>query len=105
MRINEQITRLEYLSIMGGNKWTDFFKSEEELMDSLRNIDLRYFDFKHTNTPVIHCGIKGYEYIVSFSEKVKKGENLTKKQITQTKRLACQIKLAEVKSNDFFKNI
>lgn len=105
MRINEQITRLEHLSIMGGNKWTDFFKSEEELMDSLKNIDLRYFDFKYTNTPIIHCDIKGYVYIIPFSEKVKKGEILTKKQITQAKRLACQIKLAEVKSNDFFKNI
>lgn len=74
-------------------------------MDSLKNIDLRYFDFKYTNTPTIHCDIKGYVYIIPFSEKVKKGEILTKKQITQAKRLACQIKLAEVKSNDFFKNI
>ena len=105
MRINEQITRLEHLSIMGGNKWTDFFKSEEELMDSLKNIDLRYFNFKYTNTPTIHCDIKGYVYIIPFSEKVKKGEILTKKQITQAKGLACQIKLAEVRSNDFFKNI
>ena len=59
MRINEELTRLERLSIVGGNKWTDFFKSEDKLVESLRNIDLRFFDFKYTNTPTIYCGIKG----------------------------------------------
>lgn len=106
MRINEELTRLERLSIVGGNKWTDFFKSEDELVESLKNIDLRFFDFKYTNTPTIYCGIKGYGYIIPFSEQVKKGESLSKKQLTQAKRLACQIKLTEVKSNNFqYKNI
>ncbi len=104
MNINEEITRLERMSIMGGNKWTDFFKSEDELIESLKNINLDFFDFKITNTPLIYCGVKGFGYIIPFSEQVKKGEGLTKKQMTQAKRLACQIKLAEVKSNDYFKN-
>lgn len=96
--LNKELTKIERKSIMGGNKWTDFYETEKDLIEGLRNIDLDIFDFEKTNIPLVNCGIKGYGYIIPFCKKVQEGAELTTRQITQAKRLACQIKLAEIKS-------
>ena len=68
--------------------WKTYFESEEEIVKTLELIvtEIKFEDY-----------INGYEYINSFSKQVREGKTLTKKQITQCKRLASQIKLAYVK--------
>ena len=68
--------------------WKTYFESEEEIVKTLELIvtEIKFEDY-----------INGYEYINSFSKQVREGKTLTKKQITQCKRLASQIKLAYIK--------
>lgn len=68
--------------------WKTYFESEEEIVKTLELIttEIKFEDY-----------INGYEYINSFARQVRQGKTLTKKQITQCKRLASQIKLAYVK--------
>ena len=68
--------------------WRTYFESEEEIVETLKLIvtEIKFEDY-----------INGYEYINSFSKQVREGKTLTKKQITQCKRLASQIKLAYVR--------
>lgn len=68
--------------------WKTYFESEEEIINTLKMIttEIKFEDY-----------INGYEYINSFARQVRQGKTLTKKQITQCKRLASQIKLAYVK--------
>ena len=68
--------------------WKTYFESEEEIVKTLELIttEIKFEDY-----------INGYEYINSFSKQVREGKTLTKKQLTQCKRLASQIKLAYVK--------
>ena len=65
-----------------------YFESEEEIVKTLELIttEIKFEDY-----------INGYEYINSFARQVRQGKSLTKKQLTQCKRLASQIKLAYVK--------
>ena len=67
-------------------KWTDFYKTETELLNVLKNanndkikslVDKRY--------------IKGYEYILSFKKQLDQQKELSDKQITQLKRLAIEV--------------
>lgn len=69
-------------------KWTDVFKSEDELIQALKAIYIP----KNRTAPFYT--FKGYAYIYSFAYYVQKGWMLSAKQITQCKRLALEIKKA-----------
>ena len=68
--------------------WKTYFESEKEIIKTLELIttEIKFEDY-----------INGYEYINSFSRQVRQGKTLTKKQLTQCKRLASQIKRAYVR--------
>ena len=64
--------------ILGSVKWNEMFNSEEELITLAKQIDINKYkkDLR-----------KGYSYIEGFQ----KTEELSKKQITQLKRLAKEV--------------
>lgn len=66
-------------------KWTEFYNSEEELIDDM------LLAFTDTNTAYYYKLVKGYEYIGSFQKYYKKNGCLTEKQMTQLKRLAGEV--------------
>ena len=63
--------------------WNDLFDSEEELIESMLRCPTTSVNGR--NVP------KGYEYIEGFQRYYKKNGELTKKQMTQLKRLAKNI--------------
>lgn len=69
-------------------KWTEVFKDENELIESLKGVAVP------STREAPSCTFKGYEYIFSFAERLQEGKDLTEKQIAQAKRLALEIKKA-----------
>ena len=69
-------------------KWNDIFDTEEELIRALFNRKI-YTDENGIST--YHKWCKGYEYITGFRRYYRKHGKLTDKQMTQLKRLACEI--------------
>ena len=88
-----RILNEKYPESLKKEKWTDFFDSEEDIVKSLMNIKI--FDESK-----IMCGMTpaytGYIYIHSFAQRVQSGKELTKPQLTQAKRIAKQIRRAEL---------
>ena len=60
-------------------KWLDIYDNEQELIDDLLKLD--FTNVKPT----------GFSYLMSFQKQINDGKSLTKKQITQLKRLAKHI--------------
>lgn len=81
-----------YSSIRTGEKitWKEIYKNEDALIKDLKNINAKkYKDMNY----------KGYQYIESFIGQIKRGEELSSKQITQAKRLAKYIKLYSIEQS------
>jgi len=74
-------------------KWSDIYKNEEEMIADLHYVESEAY--KKVMDPFAPIYL-GYEYIHSFAKQVKEGKQLSKKQITQCKRLAKEIKKARV---------
>lgn len=72
----------------GQVKWTDVFKSEDDLIQALKKV---YIPKCRTAPPYT---FKGYAYIYSFAYYVQKGWTLSEKQMTQCKRNALEIQKA-----------
>lgn len=66
-------------------KWTDYYKSEQELID----------DMLLTKSDSSKCYyyqlVKGYEFIEGFKKYYAKNKCLTDKQMTQLKRMAWSV--------------
>ncbi len=65
-----------------GSKWTDFYNTEQELLDDMM------LTLSNENTAYYYQLVKGYVYIDSFKKYYQKNGRLTEKQMTQLKRLA-----------------
>lgn len=72
-------------------KWTDVYSSEEEMLVDLKEVDI---DIGEYMVNWLYPVYKGYEFIHSFARQLQAGKVLSPKQITQCKRLATQIKIA-----------
>lgn len=66
---------------LNGFKWNELFQDEEELIESLRQINVNVFTEHY----------KGVSYIKSFYFTLKRDRELTPNQLTQLKRLASEI--------------
>ena len=63
-------------------KWDEMFDSVEELVESVKSIDVARFQ---------DMGCKGYSYIEGFQRTLNSGNDLSKPQVTQLKRLAKEV--------------
>lgn len=83
--IENEITKVDRTKAFNSKvPYTEYFESEEELIETLKLI-----------TPEnVGQHINGFGFIKGFAKTVRDGRELSKKQITQCKRIASQIKLA-----------
>lgn len=85
--------------ISGKVNWKCVFETEQDIINALMNIYVPANRQPHTNLFI------GYEYIYSFATYVQKGGTLSEKQMIQAKRLAVQIKKAEICSTCYENDI
>jgi len=69
-------------------KWDEMFKDEDEMIDSLSQIDVHKF---HELCNKYICN--GYQYITTMVRTVNSGRELSPAQVRQLKRLAKQVKI------------
>ena len=86
-------TKFKYVKGIDTVKWTDVYTSEQEIIDDLKQVHIPTSAELETITAYGPL-YTGYEYIHSFAKTVQSGKELTKKQLTQCKRLAVEIKRA-----------
>lgn len=83
--IEDEITKVDRMKAFNSKvPYTEYFESEEELIETLKLVIPERVG-EH---------IKGFGFIRGFAKTVRDGKELSKKQITQCKRIASQIKLA-----------
>lgn len=83
--IENEITKVDRTKVLNSKvPYTEYFESEEEMIETLKLVIPEKVG-KH---------IQGFAYIQGFAKTVRDGKELSKKQITQCKRIASQIKLA-----------
>ena len=83
--IENEITKVDRTRVFGSKvPYTEYFESEEELVETLKLIIPERVG-EH---------IKGFGFVRGFAKTVRDGRELSKKQLTQCKRVASQIKLA-----------
>ena len=83
--IENEITKVDRTKVLNSKvPYTEYFESEEEMIETLKLVIPEKVG-KH---------IQGFAYIQGFAKTVRDGRELSKKQITQCKRIASQIKLA-----------
>ena len=83
--IENEITKVDRMKAFNSKvPYTEYFKSEEELIQTLKLII----------PEKVGEHIQGFGFIRGFSKTVRDGKELSEKQITQCKRIASQIKLA-----------
>lgn len=83
--IENEITKVDRMKAFNSKvPYTEYFESEEELIETLKLVIPENVG-QHIN---------GFFYIKGFAKTVREGRELSKKQITQCKRIASQIKLA-----------
>ena len=75
---------VNYMEKVSGNKWTDIFESEEEMVEAMMRVNASDHQ-PHYMIP------KGYVYIQSFQRQVANGKTLSDKQMSMLKRLAVNI--------------
>lgn len=76
--MEEILYKFEHISYKPPH-WTDIYDTEDELLNDLMVIKIREDYPNPTN---------GYIYLLGFQAKIRRGEALTDKQMTQLKRLA-----------------
>ena len=83
--IENKITEVDRTKTLNSKvPYTKYFESEEEMIETLKLVIPERVG-EH---------IKGFGYVRGFAKTVRDGKTLTKKQVTQCKRVASQIKLA-----------
>jgi hypothetical protein len=83
--IENKITEVDRTKVLNSKvPYTEYFESEEELIETLKLIVPENVG-QHIN---------GFAFVKGFSKTVRNGRELSKKQVTQCKRIASQIKLA-----------
>lgn len=83
--IENEITKVDRTKVFNERvPYTEYFNSEEELIDTLKLVIPERVG-EH---------IKGFGFVRGFAKTVREGRDLSKKQLTQCKRVASQIKLA-----------
>lgn len=65
-------------------KWSEMYKTEEDLVSELVAIDTDRFSKRR---------LKGGQFIVSFKKQISEGRELTSKQKTQLKRIAKWVRI------------
>lgn len=86
MTINQmRKTCMELDARYNGKRWSEIYRNEEEIIEDLKRCS--------TSEPPMFT-YTGYVYIIGFAKTVQNGGELTKKQLTQCKRLAKEIKKA-----------
>ena len=82
--IENEITKVDRMKAFNSKvPYTEYFESEEELIETLKLVIPENVG-QHIN---------GFKFIEGFAKTVREGRELSKKQITQCKRIASQIKL------------
>ena len=83
--IENKITEVDRTKALNSKVlYTKYFESEEEMIETLKLVIPERVG-EH---------IKGFGYVRGFAKTVRDGKELSKKQVTQCKRVASQIKLA-----------
>lgn len=83
--IENKITEVDRTKALNSKvPYTKYFESEEEMIETLKLVIPERVG-EH---------IKGFGYVRGFAKTVRDGKELSKKQVTQCKRVASQIKLA-----------
>ena len=83
--IENKITEVDRTKVLNSKvPYTEYFDTEEEMIETLKLIIPEKVG-KH---------IQGFAYIQGFARTVREGKELSPKQLTQSKRIASQIKLA-----------
>lgn len=83
--IENKITKVDRMKAFNSKvPYTEYFESEEELIETLKLVI----------PEKVGEHIKGFGFIKGFAKTVRDGKELSKKQVTQCKRIASQIKLA-----------
>ena len=83
--IENKITEVDRTKVLNSKvPYTEYFESEEEMIETLKLVIPEKVG-KH---------IQGFAYIQGFARTVRDGKELSPKQLTQSKRIASQIKLA-----------
>lgn len=83
--IENEITKVDRTKVLNSKvPYTEYFESEEEMIETLKLVIPEKVG-KH---------IQGFAYIQGFARTVRDGKELSPKQLTQSKRIASQIKLA-----------
>ena len=83
--IENKITEVDRTKVLNSKvPYTKYFESEEEMIETLKLVIPERVG-EH---------IKGFGYVRGFAKTVRDGKELSKKQVTQCKRVASQIKLA-----------
>ena len=83
--IENEITKTDRIKVLNSKvPYTEYFDTEEELIETLKLVIPENVG-QHIN---------GFGFIKGFAKTVRDGKELSKKQVTQCKRIASQIKLA-----------
>lgn len=83
--IENEITKTDRIKVLNSKvPYTEYFDTEEELIETLKLVIPENVG-QHIN---------GFGFIKGFAKTVRDGKKLSKKQVTQCKRIASQIKLA-----------
>nr|DAJ41354.1 MAG TPA: hypothetical protein [Caudoviricetes sp.] len=83
--IENEITKTDRTKVLNSKvPYTEYFDTEEELIETLKLVIPENVG-QHIN---------GFGFIKGFAKTVRDGKELSKKQVTQCKRIASQIKLA-----------
>lgn len=89
---NPELVGYKRKVMRGSIQWTDVYATEEDLIKALKSIIIPSNDYEISGL------YAGYEYIHSFVRTLQK-RDLSPKQLTQAKRLALQIRTAELISH------
>lgn len=83
--IENKITEVDRTKVLNSKvPYTEYFDTEEELIETLKLIVPENVG-QHIN---------GFAFVKGFAKTVREGKELSPKQLTQSKRIASQIKLA-----------
>ena len=92
--LNRVLTKYNHIKTRSRYTWTDFYNSEEELLDDIKNLNLDNINIMNQvnhYTPTTEAFI-GEDFCWSISRILKNGNELTMKQIKECKRLSPEIK-------------
>ncbi|MBQ8997080.1 MAG: hypothetical protein IJ086_07405 [Clostridium sp.] len=91
--LNRVLTKYNHIKTRKRYTWTDFYKSEEELLDDIKNINLNNTNIMNqVNQYMPTEAFIGEDFCWSISRILKNNIELTMEQLKECKRLAPEIK-------------